>query len=614
MCGIVGQFAYNARAVDRDALQKASSHMIPRGPDGAGEWYGPDNQIGFVHRRLSIIDVSNRAAQPMLGTSGNTVITFNGEIYNYPELRADLSQRGYQFRTHSDTEVLLALYDAKKEAMVHDLRGMFAFVLWDNEDKSLFLARDPYGIKPLYYADTEGIFKFASQVKTITTCMNVPEDIDPAGALGFFLTGSVPEPYTTNQNVRALPAGSTMRVSQSGPNEPRPYFSVADVFSKARNIQNRMPEVDKQGFIRTALLDSVRHHLVSDVPVGLFLSAGIDSCALLGLMREVSTSDIQTVTLSFEEFTNSQNDEAPLAKEVADLYGVRHHRRVVTEAEFRTDLPKILDAMDQPSIDGLNTWFVSKAAKELGLKVAISGLGGDELFGGYPTFKTIPASARLLKAPLQIPGAKSLLSQFADRISKQFPHKFSPKLGDLFRYGDTYAGAYLVRRGLFMPKSIADVFSPNILKEGMDRLAPFDQLTAALDGKNLNSFTKVATLEASFYMRNQLLRDTDWSSMAHSLEVRTPLVDRVLLETLAPVLSSTRKNVAKIPLAQSPKTPLPTSITGKKKTGFSTPIADWLERDERTQAWRQQKTLANPACPWARRWAYTIADHAGILP
>src|SRR5262249_3123554 len=268
----------------------------------------------------------------------------------------------------------------KGRAMVSELRGMFAFALWDVDKKALLLARDPYGIKPLYYADDGWTLRFASQVKALLAGGKVSRNPEPAGWVGFGLFGSVPEPYTTYQEIRALPAGSTLWVDRIGTRQTKQYFSMAEAYCRAEAASLPASDEDLRLITREALLDSVRQHLVADVPVGAFLSSGIDSGALVGLMRDAGQQDIQTVTLAFEEFRDKHEDEAPLAGEIAARYGTRHTTRVVTEQEFGEDLPKILTAMDQPTIDGLNTWFVSKAARELGLKVAISGLGGDELF------------------------------------------------------------------------------------------------------------------------------------------------------------------------------------------------------------------------------------------
>jgi asparagine synthase (glutamine-hydrolysing) len=604
MCGIAGIYAYHyaANPVDREELRRIRDHMAARGPDGLGEWHSQDGRVGFGHRRLAIVDLSDRGAQPMASADGKLVVTFNGEIYNYRELRTKLEALGRTFRTRTDTEVLLHLYAEKGEAMVDDLRGMFAFGLWDAEKNALLLARDPYGIKPLYYADDGWTLRFASQVKALLAGGRVSCDQEPAGWVGFCLFGSVPEPFTTYQEIRALPAGSTLWVDRVGTHEVKQYFSIAATYCSAKVA---ISAADQQLRVREALVDSVRHHLVADVPVGAFLSSGIDSGSLVGLMRDAGQQDIQTVTLAFEEFRGTNEDESPLAHEIAATYQTRHTTRFVTEREFRDDLPKILEAMDQPTIDGLNTWFVSKAARELGLKVAISGLGGDELFGGYPSFRDVPRWVRLLAIPGRIPGLGDLARQLLTGFDR-FTHLFGPKSAGLLKYGGTYAGAYLLRRGLFMPWELASVIGAETARLGLRRLKPLKSIAAQLRPEPKSAFCKVAVLESSLYMRNQLLRDTDWASMAHSLEVRVPLVDAKLLRDLAGITPKHASRSKRL-LANSPRVPLPPQVIDRAKTGFTTPIQQWLQRDKSIQKWRQVPALAVEPCAWARRWAFQVA-------
>jgi asparagine synthase (glutamine-hydrolysing) len=611
MCGINGIFAYHyaANPIDRSELVRTRDHMAARGPDGKGEWISDEGRVGLGHRRLSIIDLSDTGAQPMVSADGKLVVTFNGEIYNYRSLRKSLEAKGRVFRSQSDTEVLLHLYVEKGEAMVHDLRGMFAFAIWDSERKRLFLARDPYGIKPLYYADDGWTLRFASQVKALLAGGKVSHDPEPAGQVGFYLWGSVPEPFTTFRQIRVLPAGCTAVVDRIGMHSPNHYHSIAAVYcdAEARGRDTTKPK-DRVAKIGTALLDSVRHHLIADVPVGAFLSAGIDSGAVVGLMRDAGQNDIQTVTLAFEEFRGQADDEAPLAAKIAHMYGTRHTTRVVTKSEFQDDLPRILEAMDQPSIDGINTWFVSKAAKEMGLKVAVSGLGGDELFGGYPSFHDIPKWTHLMTLPSRIPFLglvvrKAICGIGFDRLIK------SPKAAGMVEYGGTHAGAYLLRRGLFMPWELDQVLTRETVHEGLRRLEPLGLVRAAITPRPTSSFAKVAVLESSIYMRNQLLRDTDWASMAHSLEVRVPLVDGTLLEATAPLLLSRSDGTAKASLAQSPRTPLPTLVTMRAKTGFTTPLINWLQADVASQRYAPVPSLAGSKCHWSRRWAYGVATN-----
>jgi asparagine synthase (glutamine-hydrolysing) len=583
MCGINGIFAYHyaANPIDREELLRTRDHMAARGPDGVGEWVADDGRIGFGHRRLSIIDLSASGAQPMTSADRQLVITFNGEIYNYRQLRRRLEAKGHAFRSQSDTEVLLHLYADKGEAMVHDLRGMFAFGIWDSKRRRLFLARDPYGIKPLYYADDGWTLRFASQVKALLAGGKLSRAVEPAGQVGFYLWGSVPEPFTTFQAIRALPAGATLIVDRLGERGPKCYHSIAQVYSHAESMARIGPaisETEARAEIRHALLDSVRNHLVADVPVGAFLSAGIDSGALVGLMRDAGARDIQTVTLAFAEFRGHAEDEAPFAEEVAQLYGARHTTRIVTRNEFRADLPRILDAMDQPTIDGVNTWFVSKAAHELGLKVAVSGLGGDELFGGYPSFKDIPRWVSLLAVPAQIPGLGFATRWVGRKVARMFG--LNPKSAGMLELGGTYAGAYLLRRGLFMPWELNDILDKDFLRLGLRRLSPIHLADGLLKPRPNSSHAKVATLESALYMRNQLLRDTDWAGMAHSVEVRVPLVDSVLLTSCASHVNLLGSTTDKSLLAESPSKSLPPAIKTKRKTGFTTPIATWMSEIE----------------------------------
>lgn len=307
--------------------------------------------------------------------------------------------------------------------MVHELRGMFAFALWNANRRAMLLVRDPYGIKPLYYADDGWTVRVASQVKALLAGNQVSLLPEPAGIAGFYLTGSVPEPFTIYQEIRAVPAGSIVWVNHLGASAPKSYFSIAQVFRNARNQTNRLSETELKNVVHDALLDSVRHHLVADVPVSAFLSAGVDSGTVVGLAREAGAEDLQTVTLAFEEYRRTHDDEAPLAQEVAINYGTSHRTRPLGEAEFQSELPKILSVMDQPSIDGINTYFISKAASEIGVKVALSGLGGDELFCGYPSFHDLPRWVRSSRLAAWMPGLGKLTRAMVAGLWRATPRR-----------------------------------------------------------------------------------------------------------------------------------------------------------------------------------------------
>lgn len=610
MCGIAAIFSYNGPSeVDREELRTMRDHMSARGPDGFGEWFSEEGSIGFGHRRLSIIDLSDRAAQPMSTPDGRYTITFNGEIYNYKELRRRLQDEGQQLQSDSDTEVILQLFARKGIECVHDLRGMFAFALWDNVSAELFLARDPYGIKPLYYSDDGVYVRAASQVKAILAGGKVSHAHDPAGLVGFYLLGSVPEPFTIYSAVRAVPAGSWVRIDRSGVQEPVRYFNIAEVFARASEQAFAMNESHAMDFIREALKDSVAHHMIADVPVGAFLSAGIDSGTLCGLIRDAGIEDLQTMTLAFDEYRGKHDDEAPLAEEVAAYYRTRHHTRRLGIEEFNHHLGRIFDAMDQPSIDGVNTYFVSLVAAEAGLKVALSGLGGDELFGGYNSFDDIPQWVRRFSVPSRIPFLGDLFRVAYSTILDGKTSR-SAKAAGILKYGGTFPGAWYLRRGLFMPWELDEFLDRDLVRHGLESLQLIGHLQKALYPDPRSPFARVAALEASLYMRNQLLRDTDWAGMAHSIELRVPLVDVDLLRTLAPALLRYASKHRKQLLASSPTRPLPEHIRTRAKTGFQVPVHSWLEQNSSVDAWRGVPSLQREGTPWARRWAYSVMETA----
>jgi asparagine synthase (glutamine-hydrolysing) len=580
MCGINGIFVYgDAPPVDRSELIACRDAMQSRGPDSEGLWISSDGRAGFGHRRLAIIDLSPAGAQPM--HHGALTIVFNGEIYNYQELRDDLLARGHTLVSHSDTEVMLHLFKESGEAMLPRLRGMFALAIWDDARKRMFLARDPYGIKPLYYADDGKTIRFASQVRALAGMRGVDRQFDSAGAAGFFLRGTVPEPFTMYRAIRALPAGSYAYIDAGGTKEPVQYFSIAATLRDAAGANGRYSDDQRRALVHDAVLESVRYHMVADVPVGAFLSAGIDSTSVVALAKESGATDLETMTLRFEEYRGRINDEAPLAELVARQYGVRHEVRDLSLAEFRAELPRIFEAMDQPSVDGLNSYFISKAAHDLGLKVAMSGTGGDELFGGYTSFRDIPRWMPITSVLSRIPGVGSGVHRLNAALAKRSRH-VSPKMGEIVRYGSSYAGAYLVKRGRFLATELPNVLGKEIAEEGLRRLDLLRLIESAITPDPGTPFGRIAALESSLYLRNQLLRDMDWASMAHSLEVRVPLVDAHLLRKLAPVLV-TRRERGKQLLADAPRPPLPAAVRSRRKTGFTLPINEWLREEGRVE-------------------------------
>ena len=580
MCGINLIFGYGADAppVDETELYTVREAMIPRGPDAAGIWRSPDGRVGLGHRRLSIIDLSPTGHQPMTipDRPDAPVVVFNGEIYNYRALRTELEQAGTTLFSDSDTEVLLHLYLRDGPAMVERLRGMFAFAIWDPARRGMLLARDPMGIKPLYYADDGRSLRAASQVRALAAGGNIDRTPDPAGHAGFFLLGYVPDPHTLYRGVRALPAGTTLWCDGAGCGAARTYFEVGNAFrnAPARTIEDRAA---RREYLHDAIADSVRAHLVADVPVGVFLSAGRDSTTLAALARESGGEDLRTITLGFEEFRGRAEDEVPLAETVARGLGTEHQTRWVARAEFAADRARLFAAMDQPSIDGVNTYFVAKAAAATGLKVALSGIGGDELFGGYPSFTGVPALIRQAGWARRIPGLGRAFRVVAAPLVR---HMTSPKYAGLLEYGTAPGDAYLLRRALFAPWELPRVMDPDMAAAGWAELAPRMRLAATAEGQRTDR-AAISALELSWYMRGQLLRDADWAGMAHSLEIRTPLVDIELFGALAPLIAGTHPPT-KSDLVNCPRTRLPRDVRARPKTGFAIPVREWVQDKGRT--------------------------------
>ena len=503
-------------------------------------------------------------------SDGRLIVSFNGEIYNYRALRRELESKGVRFRSESDTEVVLHLYAERGLEMVHALRGMYAFALWDAERRGLLLARDPFGIKPLYYADDGRCLRAASQVKALLAGGGIDTAPDPAGHVGWLLWGHVPEPHTFYRGIRALPAGSTLWVDADGPRTPRPFADIPALLADAERRPASVGREEALSDIRLALLDSVRHHQVADVEVGVFLSAGLDSAMLAALATETG-GRIRTVTLGFDEYRGTPHDEVALAESVAGRFDTRHITIRVTGEQFRDELHGILDAMDQPTLDGVNTYFVARAAKACGLKVALSGLGGDEVFAGYPSFRQIPALVRTLR-PL---AAMASVGRGFRVVSTPLLRRFtSPKYAGLLEYGGDYGGAFLLRRGLFMPWELPDILDHELVREGLEALASLARLSATIEGISTERF-RVTALELCWYMRNQLLRDADWAGMAHSVEVRVPLVDWTLLGALAPALAA-HPGVSKRAVAAAACPGLPASVLQRPKSGFTVPVREWM--------------------------------------
>lgn len=567
MCGLIAAFTQSP--IPDVPMRNALERMVRRGPDDEGQWH--ERGVFLGHRRLAIVDLDPRAAQPMHSACGRYVIAFNGEIYNFRALRHALEARGKVFRTTSDTEVILALFAEQGETMLPQLHGMFAFVIWDRAAERAFAARDPYGIKPLYVATTPDGVMLASQVKALLATGLISRDPNPVGQAGFWMLGSVPEPHTWFRDIQAVRAGHCMWIERGGAVSARSWHDIGDAWRLAPPCAASAQEVREQ--VRAALCESVARHLVADVPVGVFLSGGIDSGTLAGLMVEAGARDLEGITVAYDEFAGRHEDEAPAAAEIAAHYGIGHYVRRVTRDEFLADLPRILDAIDQPTIDGINTWYASKAVAERGLKVVVSGVGGDELFMGYRTFRQLPRVVAWWRRLSGLPGAMPLARILA---GVQAGRSGNSRWRHAPEWARTMECAWWLRRSVCGPEDALALMDTGV---DLDLIREFDAATwmNAMTGRLARSpALAVAQMESMIYLRNQLLRDSDWSSMDHGVELRAPLVDAQLLLNVQSLLSRFAAFPNKSLLAVAPVKPLPSDIVMRRKTGFGIPVRRWL--------------------------------------
>jgi asparagine synthase (glutamine-hydrolysing) len=585
MCGIAGLLVYgDAEPVRKEELLGLRDAQRHRGPDDEGLWIADDGRTGLGHRRLTIVDLSPLGHQPMATEDGRLRVVYNGEIYNFRALRSELEGRGHRFRSSSDTEVLLHGYREWGPDLLERLRGMFAFALHDTARGETLLARDPLGIKPLYVADDGRRLVFASEVQPLRRAVD-DGGVDPEGLATYLLWGSIGAPRTLYRGIRALPPGAWVRVGRGRVEGPTAYYRFEDELGRSDALE----PADAAEALRAALLDSVRHHLVADVRVGAFLSGGVDSSALVGLMAEVHEAPICTVTLAFDD---PALDESRLARRAAELYGAEHHEIPIRIEEVRERMADAVRSLDQPSIDGINTFFVSEAATRAGLKVAVSGVGGDELFGGYASFHRVPRIRGVFDGVAAVPGGRSALAAAAGWMGRLPRTRTGSALARALAFGCDDAGAYYVDRGLFSPTEVRELLAPE-LAGAVEACDPREQLNARVDPGALPEAERVSALEFGQYLQSQLLRDTDAVGMRHSLEIRTPLVDRELLHAAARVPAALRQaGPAKRHLRQAPRPPVPEALWRRRKQGFTLPFEAWLRSGG--------IPVALPEHPWLR--------------
>ena len=556
MCGIAGLFGA-PNAVDR--LSRMSACIAHRGrDDDALETVAASDgtPVGaLAHRRLSVIDLSAAGRQPMTSADGNRWIVFNGEIYNYKALRGELQAEGVSFRSHSDTEVLLEGWARHGVDFLPRLRGMFAFAIWDRAKGELVLVRDQFGIKPLYVTRRGQAMAFASEVRSLLAGGFGDRSISPDAVGAYLALGSIPEPLSIVTGVEPLPPGTVRRLTVHGGAvvaERNERFALP-LEAPNEPVANRM--ADAACIVRETLRDSVAQHLVSDVPVALFLSGGVDSSAVVALAAEAAGKQLDTFTVVFDE---AQFNEAGPARAVAERYGTRHQEIPLGAADFLDALPAAFGAMDQPSLDGLNTYVVSRAVHDAGLKVVLSGLGGDELFGGYASFRRAWSARDWWAATRPV---HSLVARSAAALGDQRGDKASL----LFAEPDLALGAYRASRALFAGRGL-------VALTGRHAAIPVEQPPA-----NLSLLQRVSWYEVTGYMRSVLLRDSDVFSMAHHLELRVPFVDREVARASLRVADRLKMaDGGKAVLVEAVRDLLPREVWDRPKQGFTLPFADWM--------------------------------------
>ncbi|HEV3063554.1 MAG TPA: asparagine synthase (glutamine-hydrolyzing) [Vicinamibacterales bacterium] len=589
MCGIAG-IVYrdgadgpggpgsNVRG-DLDAIAAAlDGALAHRGPDGAGTWRSAGGDALLVHRRLAIIDVGADGAQPMVvdpgdpGDNAQRVIVFNGEIYNYRELRRELEAAGHCFRTASDTEVLLRLVASAGPGALARVRGMFAFAMMNPEARSILLARDRFGIKPLYVAAAPARLAFASELGALRRAALADGRPSPAAVLAFLSWGSVPAPLAWNRGLEAVEPGTWIEWWQDG-RERRGRFADARAPYVTATAPVR-PAREMRPAVAQAVRDSVRAHLVSDVPVGVFLSGGIDSGAIVSCAISAGASGLQTFTVAFDDVTS----ESERARTVAERFGTTHHELHLDGSRVVADLPAVVSRLDQPTVDAVNSFYVSQAVAATGVKAVLSGAGGDELFGGYPSFVRLPRAmaAKRFGRPVWPAIAAAGRGVLPLRLQSRWRH-FAASNGSI-------AEAYRVQRGFLLPDEVRAIAGPALMElDGSSELERAERLLLDPIGPERPP-ASVARLETRLYLQSQLLRDLDVMSMAHGLEVRVPFVDHELVAAVWPELG--RHGVAgfsglagKSLLHAGLELPLPAAVVRHPKQGFTLPFARWMRGD-----------------------------------
>jgi asparagine synthase (glutamine-hydrolysing) len=569
MCGIAGFIDPTLSGELRsEAVLRMCAAMIHRGPDDWGIALCGPATVGM--RRLAIFDPTN-GHQPMATPDGRYTLVFNGAIYNFHSLQRELESVGWAFRTRCDTEVLLAALVQWGKGALEKLRGMFAFALWDSAEESLFAARDPFGIKPLYYRHDGKRLLFASETAALLASDFGAIEIDPLSVAEYLAWFAVPAPRTIYKGIMSLRPGECLQFC-------RGQLKVEEAWTFKGIQSSEAPCTSKQEFVeglRAHLDDTIRSHVIADVPVGAFLSGGLDSAVIAGLMSQASGNALRTFSIGFEEDDFSEANEA---EETARFFGAVHHTRIITGDEVARDVENIISACDQPTGDGVNTYYASQTAQAGGVKVALSGLGGDEIFGGYPSFRDIPMLAAKLPLWRRLPGPLRSLALITLKGGGVRAQKLSDFLSNAREPHELAA----LQRRVFSNSRMRALLSQSVLSR-IEGSSPFHPALVSMraDVDTGDLFSLVSAWEMRTYMADVLLRDSDVMSMRHSLELRVPFIDRPLVEWLWRQPSQFRNDPKnpKSALVDATLDILPPALLKRRKRGFTLPFAIWMRRD-----------------------------------
>ena len=601
MCGVAGIIG---RLDDRNrsALERMNNAMVHRGPDGSGTWVSTPDCRGWgallAHRRLSILDLSPAGAQPMVDPVTGHVVVFNGEIYNFRELRRRLMAEGQELQSTGDTAVMLRALGLHGPVAVAWLRGMFAFACWDPKERRLLLARDPLGIKPLYLArssDTDSGWSvaFASELRALLASglLSAPR-LDPQAVASSVWNGFVVGPGTAVKGVDLLWPGSLLEFDGEGREVRQQDFW---------RIPDHAPDpITDEDSLAATLDEGLRLHLASDVPLAILLSSGVDSSAVANLAQLAAQSPVHTFTLAFEE---DELNEGPIARQIAAAIGTQHHEVVLTEPHFVENLEGALDSLDQPTFDGLNAYYISSAIRAAGFTVALSGTGGDELFGGYTSYRDLPAlhrwSQRAAWAPRSLQTAVAKLATWPLRRSggTMPPQTRWAKLPEMVRHGDDLLALYQLAYALFLPGFQHELLAPSFAEALADGLPMAMRERIIAESRDRTPLSAISVMEQRLFLGERLLRDNDVASMACSLEQRVPLVDQVLLESVDRMSDHARYQPLgrKAVLRRIGLRGLEPALFERRKSGFVLPFDRWIRRglkDAMDQTLRDPQAIA----------------------